>query len=99
MIQVVQQTRKEKVKMYMKCKKKQLAKMLAERDEVDATRPPIVYPYYTGTIQSDPDTSFDWMKPDPDVVHDGVFFTDRKTGETGYCSHEVSTITIHGLNN
>ena len=36
MLQVLNMTNKERVKMYMKCKKKQLAKMLAERDRIKA---------------------------------------------------------------
>ena len=36
MLQVVQQTHKQKVKMYMKSKKKELAKMLANRDMYEA---------------------------------------------------------------
>ena len=35
MVQVVKQTHEEKVAMYMKCKKKQLAEMLATRDDYD----------------------------------------------------------------
>ena len=34
-VQVVKQTHKEKVAMYMKCKKKELAEMLATRDDYD----------------------------------------------------------------
>ena len=35
MVQVVKQTHEEKVAMYMKCKKRQLAEMLATRDDYD----------------------------------------------------------------
>ena len=35
MVKVVKQNHEEKVAMYMKCKKKQLAEMLATRDDYD----------------------------------------------------------------
>ena len=35
MIQIVKQTHEEKVAMYMKCKKKQFAEMLATRDDYE----------------------------------------------------------------
>ena len=37
MVQIVKQTHEEKVAMYMKYKKKELAEMLATRDDYDET--------------------------------------------------------------
>ena len=49
MVQVVKQTHEEKVAMYMKCKKKQLAEMLATRDDYDEINPNTGNIYYDTT--------------------------------------------------
>ena len=48
MVQVVKQTHEEKVAMYMKCKKKQLAEMLATRDDYKEMDNSSIY-YYDST--------------------------------------------------
>ena len=49
MVQVVKQTHEEKVAMYMKCKKKQLAEMLATRDDYDEINSNTENYYYDST--------------------------------------------------
>ena len=59
MLTVVHQTRKQKVKMYMRLKKKKLAKMLAERSMLEQG-PQVAVPYtltrgtYCGSPQESP---------------------------------------------
>ena len=43
-VQVLPMTFEERYRMYMRCKKEELAKMLAARDEYDNLRQPIVVP-------------------------------------------------------
>ena len=49
MVQVVKQTHEEKVAMYMKCKKKQLAEMLATRDDYEEMNNSDIYYDSTGS--------------------------------------------------
>jgi len=44
-VQIVPMTFEEKVNMYMKCSKLELAKMLAERDRIEQLVPSPSYPY------------------------------------------------------
>ena len=48
-VQVVKQTHEEKVAMYMKCKKKELAEMLATRDDYDEMLDNTENNYYDST--------------------------------------------------
>ena len=47
--QIVQQSIKDKIDMYMKLSKKKLAEMLANRDLLDSQRPIQIYPRQQGT--------------------------------------------------
>ena len=50
MIQIIKQTRKEKIKTYMRLPKKQIAEMLANCNEIlEATRPTVIYPQTSST--------------------------------------------------
>ena len=49
MVQVVKQTHEEKVAMYMKCKKKQLAEMIATRDDYEEINNSGIYYDSTGS--------------------------------------------------
>ena len=51
-VQVVKQTHEEKVAMYMKCKKIELAEMLAARDEYDEINNNTKNNYYYDSISS-----------------------------------------------
>jgi hypothetical protein len=50
-VQIVKQTHEEKVAMYMKCKKKELAEMLATRDDYDEINPSTANNYYVNSSQ------------------------------------------------
>ena len=74
-LQVTPMTFEEKVRMYMKCSKLELAKMLAERDRLDYVPQP-QSPYESGyqiTCDTDP------------LAAQSVSVSDS-TGNTAYCS-------------
>lgn len=56
MFQVVEQTREEKIAMYMKYTKAELASMLAQRDMVDKNRPVVVYQFPEGYFDLTPNS-------------------------------------------
>ena len=74
-LQVVPMTFEEKVKMYMKCSKLELAKMLAERDRLDYVPQP-QSPYESGYH----------ITCDTDQVATRSISVSDSTGNTAYCS-------------
>lgn len=86
-LQVAPMTFEEKVRMYMKCSKLELAKMLAERDRLDYVPQPQPYPA--------PNTA-PWPTPRYNIEYEITCGTDPlatqsisvsdSTGNTAYCS-------------
>ncbi len=79
-VSVVPMTFEERYHMYMRCKKEELAKMLAQRDELDALRQPVVQPYPVPVSPSYP--------PEPIPTYPGPF-----TPWITYCNAQNTDIS------
>ena len=86
-LQVAPMTFEEKVRMYMKCSKLELAKMLAERDRLDYVPQPQPYPAPNTAPWPTPRYNIEYeITCDTDPLATQSISVSDSTGNTAYCS-------------